>query len=421
MAETTQTSPKTIRQRIHLRRSRPRSASGLRFTRKFSKAGVSPYDEVQWERRTAAITDASGKTIFEQKDVEVPVDWSMTATNIVASKYLHGQIGHARARDRRPRPRRPRRRDHPRLGPARAATSPLLKTPPSSTTSSSTCSCTQKVAFNSPVWFNVGCDRARAQLRRAELALEPAHLRSRVLASPAIATPQCSACFINAVDDSLDSILTLAKTEGMLFKWGSGTGHQSLAHPRLDGAALRRRHRLRPAQLHARLRRLRRRHQVRRQDPPRRQDGHPQRRPSRHRRLHRVQGEGRSQGLGPHARGLRRLLRPRLRSLQLDLLPERQQLRPRHRRVHAAPVENDGDFTTHTVKDHDTRRRPTRRATSCTRSPKPPGSAAIPACSTTPPSTAGTPRRTPAASTRPIPARSTCSSTTPPATWPAST
>src|SRR5579875_1641944 len=66
---------------------------GLRFERMFSKAGVSPYDEVSWERRTASITDASGKSIFEQKDVEVPMDWSMTATNIVASKYLHGQLG----------------------------------------------------------------------------------------------------------------------------------------------------------------------------------------------------------------------------------------------------------------------------------------------------------------------------------------
>src|SRR5579862_1161669 len=66
---------------------------GLTFTRRFSKAGLSPYDEVQWEHRTASITDAGGKSIFEQKDVEVPVDWSMTATNIVASKYLHGQMG----------------------------------------------------------------------------------------------------------------------------------------------------------------------------------------------------------------------------------------------------------------------------------------------------------------------------------------
>src|SRR5580693_8673982 len=68
-------------------------APGLQFRRYFTKAGMSPYDAVQWELRTALITDASGKTIFEQKDVETPKDWSMTATNIVASKYLHGQIG----------------------------------------------------------------------------------------------------------------------------------------------------------------------------------------------------------------------------------------------------------------------------------------------------------------------------------------
>src|SRR5580693_652481 len=66
---------------------------GLTFTRRFSRDGVSPYNEVQWEKRTASITDTKGNTIFEQKDVEVPVDWSMTATNIVASKYLHGQMG----------------------------------------------------------------------------------------------------------------------------------------------------------------------------------------------------------------------------------------------------------------------------------------------------------------------------------------
>src|SRR5215831_9830827 len=65
---------------------------GLTFSRRFSKEGVSAYDDVQWERRTASISDTKGNTIFEQKDVEVPVDWSMTATNIVASKYLHGQL-----------------------------------------------------------------------------------------------------------------------------------------------------------------------------------------------------------------------------------------------------------------------------------------------------------------------------------------
>jgi ribonucleoside-diphosphate reductase alpha chain len=69
------------------------SATGVNCTRFFSKPGISPYSEVIWERRTASITDAGGATIFEQKDVEVPADWSMTATNIVASKYLHGHLG----------------------------------------------------------------------------------------------------------------------------------------------------------------------------------------------------------------------------------------------------------------------------------------------------------------------------------------
>src|SRR5436190_6749840 len=68
-------------------------APGLTFRRFFTKAGVSPYDEIEWEKRLAQITDSKGGIIFEQKDVEVPKDWSMTATNIVASKYLHGEVG----------------------------------------------------------------------------------------------------------------------------------------------------------------------------------------------------------------------------------------------------------------------------------------------------------------------------------------
>src|SRR6266540_6570982 len=70
-----------------------REAPGLAFTRHFTIEGVSPYDRLNWERRTASIVDSKGNTIFEQKDVEVPKPWSMTATNIVASKYLHGQVG----------------------------------------------------------------------------------------------------------------------------------------------------------------------------------------------------------------------------------------------------------------------------------------------------------------------------------------
>ena len=73
-----------------------KKSPGLSFSRFFTKPGVSPYDEIEWEKRTALITDAKGNAIFEQKDVEVPKDWSVTATNIVASKYLHGRR-HARA------------------------------------------------------------------------------------------------------------------------------------------------------------------------------------------------------------------------------------------------------------------------------------------------------------------------------------
>src|SRR5215475_4602836 len=72
--------------------SRAAGAPGLVFERFFTRPGVSPYDEVEWELRTASITDAKGNTIFEQKDVEIPKDWSMTAVNIVASKYLHGTL-----------------------------------------------------------------------------------------------------------------------------------------------------------------------------------------------------------------------------------------------------------------------------------------------------------------------------------------
>src|ERR1017187_7241748 len=70
----------------------PSTQKGLVFPRRFSTQGVSPYDELQWEQRTASITDQKGNIIFEQKNVEVPLDWSMTATNIVASKYLHGKL-----------------------------------------------------------------------------------------------------------------------------------------------------------------------------------------------------------------------------------------------------------------------------------------------------------------------------------------
>ena len=72
-----------------------KTQKGLEFRRYFTREGISPYDAVEWEYRTAAITSESGEVIFEQKNVEVPKSWSMTATNIVASKYFHGNDGNS--------------------------------------------------------------------------------------------------------------------------------------------------------------------------------------------------------------------------------------------------------------------------------------------------------------------------------------
>jgi ribonucleoside-diphosphate reductase alpha chain len=199
-----------------------KKAPGLSFRRLFTKPGVSPYDEVEWELRTAAITDTQGNVIFEQKDVEVPKDWSMTATNIVASKYLHGKLG------------TPERETGVRQLVARVAetirdwghTQGYFRTHEDAATFHDELVhilVRQYAAFNSPVWFNVGCDRIEPnsdgqnwhwnqQTQQVEFGVT------------GYSKPQCSACFINSVKDSLDSILTLAKTEGMLFKWGSGTG-----------------------------------------------------------------------------------------------------------------------------------------------------------------------------------------------------
>jgi len=171
------------------------AATGLTVERFFTTPGVDPADELAWEYRSASITGEDGKAVFEQKNIEVPKAWSMLATNVVASKYFRGTPG------------TPERETSVRKLVARVVdtlaqwgvqggyfvtetdretfhaelTHLLLR---------------QKASFNSPVWFNVGVE----------------------------AQPQCSACFINSVEDNMDSILTLARTEGMLFKYGSGTG-----------------------------------------------------------------------------------------------------------------------------------------------------------------------------------------------------
>ncbi|HVZ60556.1 MAG TPA: vitamin B12-dependent ribonucleotide reductase [Terriglobales bacterium] len=199
-----------------------KNAPGLTFRRLFTKAGISPYDVIEWERRTALITDASGKTIFEQKDVEVPKDWSMTATNIVASKYLHGQIG------------TPERETGVRQLVARVAETITAWGKQGGYFHSADDAqifhdelahllLNQMMAFNSPVWFNVGCDRIEPDSDAANWHWNP-QTQNVEFTHTGYKHPQCSACFINSVQDSMESIMSLARTEAMLFKWGSGTG-----------------------------------------------------------------------------------------------------------------------------------------------------------------------------------------------------
>ena len=201
---------------------RSKTAPGLAFKRYFTKAGVSPYDELEWELRLAQITDSQGGIIFEQKDVEVPKDWSMTATNIVASKYLHGPLD------------TPERESGVRALVTRVAETirdwgiagGYFRSAEDAAIFHDELAhllLQQKAAFNSPVWFNVGCDRIEpdSDARNWHWNSETQRVEYSAVG---YRKPQCSACFINSVHDSLDSILTLAKTEGMLFKWGSGTG-----------------------------------------------------------------------------------------------------------------------------------------------------------------------------------------------------
>jgi len=171
------------------------AGEGLTFSRHFTDGKKSPFDAVEWEKRVALIGNEKGATIFRQEDVEVPKTWSQTATNIVASKYFHGKMG------------TPDRESSVRQLISRVANT-IVRWGNEGGYFADAASreafrdelthllVEQKMAFNSPVWFNVGVQ----------------------------AKPQCSACFINSVRDDMGSIMDLAKTEGMLFKWGSGTG-----------------------------------------------------------------------------------------------------------------------------------------------------------------------------------------------------
>ena len=212
-------------------RSPKKREGGLRLERIFSDASVAPFDQIEWERRTAEITDDSGQVIFKQENVEVPKSWSALATKIAVSKYFYGDIAHGTDPYKAGREMSVRQLIHRVTRTITdwgisdgyftdAATAEVFY-------DELTWLClNQHGAFNSPVWFNVGLyhqygvgknagagnyfyNRATGQAERAPTQYE---------------YPQGSACFIQNVEDTMEDIMRLATSEAMLFKFGSGTG-----------------------------------------------------------------------------------------------------------------------------------------------------------------------------------------------------
>src|SRR6266496_3530918 len=188
MAEQTQRSGRAAEERYERRRA-------FQLGRFFTRAGIDPYSTVEWERRSAIISGEKGEVVFEQHDVEVPKSWSQLATNVVVSKYFRGPLG---TPEREHSVRQLISRVVSTIGAwgeaqgyfaaeedARAFADELTHI-----------LVHQKACFNSPVWFNCGIEER----------------------------PQCSACFILSVDDTMDSILDWYRKEGVIFKGGSGSG-----------------------------------------------------------------------------------------------------------------------------------------------------------------------------------------------------
>jgi ribonucleoside-diphosphate reductase alpha chain len=205
--------------------------AGLRFKRLFSDATISPFEQVEWDRRTAKITDDGGKVIFEQENIEVPKAWSPLATKIAVSKYFYGDLANG---------------TDPHKGGRETSVRQLIHRVTQTITDwgmadgyfanpetakifydELTWLClNQHGAFNSPVWFNVGLHHQYGIGRGAG---EGNYFYNRETgeaerASTQYEYPQGSACFIQSVDDTMEDIMRLAMSEAMLFKYGSGTG-----------------------------------------------------------------------------------------------------------------------------------------------------------------------------------------------------
>jgi ribonucleoside-diphosphate reductase alpha chain len=202
----------------------PPKSSSLPFERVFSNPAVKPFDQIEWEKRTAEITDDAGKVIFKQENVEVPKSWSVLATKVVVSKYFYGEQNTG---ERETSVRQLINRVCRTIADWGVRDGYFDKAKGEIFYEELLWLCVnQYAAFNSPVWFNVGLyhqyhvgnqsargnwfyNRQTGKAERARTQYE---------------YPQGSACFIQSVDDNMESIMHLAYSEAMLFKYGSGTG-----------------------------------------------------------------------------------------------------------------------------------------------------------------------------------------------------
>ena len=223
--------PRPIRRRATSasspRTRQPGAAStneALRVQRIFSNPNVKPFDQIEWEERTAEITDDSGKVIFKQENVEVPQSWSLLATKVVVSKYFYGEQN---TPERETSVTQLIHRVCRTIADWGVKDGYFSRADGEVFCDELTWLCVNQYgAFNSPVWFNVGLyhqygvgkdsakgnwyyNRKTGEAERAPTQYE---------------YPQGSACFIQSVDDNMEDIMHLAYSEAMLFKYGSGTG-----------------------------------------------------------------------------------------------------------------------------------------------------------------------------------------------------
>ena len=199
-------------------------AKSLPISRVFSDPAINPFDQIEWEKRTAEITDDTGKVIFKQEEVEVPKSWSILATKVVVSKYFYGEQNTSK---RETSVRQLIHRVCRTIADWGLRDGYFDKERGEIFCDELTWLClNQYGAFNSPVWFNVGLFH---QYKVGNHSARGNWFYNRLTGAAERAPtqyeyPQGSACFIQSVDDNMESIMHLAHSEAMLFKYGSGTG-----------------------------------------------------------------------------------------------------------------------------------------------------------------------------------------------------